>query len=523
MRIAFWFNPLVYVYQKRVSELHEFIADAVVAKKNKKEQYQLLLAEVFQTQHISFINQFFKKSLIKKRIVMLSKSKSKKIYQFKYLLLVPLVLGMLLYTSCEQEVENLDFSENIIQEGNKLILRVGDLNQLTKEEEKEQNKIFQYLKKELKDGELVIEDISGNTIEVLYSNGEIEGINIRKKQLEESKSFAKDNNSVPFTVVDQVPIFPGCENATDKKACFQESMNRHIRKNFNYPLEAQEKGIQGRVSVVFIISKEGEIKNIRKRGPHELLENEAVRIIERLPQMTPGKHKGEAVEVPFSIPISFKLSSNEKVEKTTSKNEVTIVGYGSSTNISIPFTVVDQVPVFPGCENATDKKACFQESIQRHIRKNFNYPLEAQESGIQGRVSIIFNISKEGAIKDIRMRGPHKLLEAEALRIIKRLPQMTPGKHDGKAVDVPFSIPITFKLQDGSKESISFTKMAIDIDGITPEIKETMLRYNELIGHRDRLLKSRSEKHPVIVKLDEQLIVLKLKIREQIEIEKQKE
>ena len=66
LRIAFWFNPLVYVYQQRISELHEFIADAVVAKKNKKEQYQLLLAEVFQTQHISFINQFFKSSLIKK-------------------------------------------------------------------------------------------------------------------------------------------------------------------------------------------------------------------------------------------------------------------------------------------------------------------------------------------------------------------------------------------------------------------------------------------------------------------------
>ena len=307
MRIAFWFNPLVYVYQKRVSELHEFIADAIVAKKNKKEQYQLLLAEVFQTQHISFINQFFKKSLIKKRIVMLSKSKSKKINQFKYLLLVPLVLGMLLYTSCEQEVESLDFSENVIQEENKFSFRVGDLNQLTSEEEKEQNKIFQYFKKELKDGELVIEDISGNTIEVLYSNGEIENISVRKKQLEESKSFAKNNQSESFSTVDEVPVFPGCENATDKKACFQESMNRHIRKNFNYPLEAQEKEIQGRVSIAFIISKEGEIKNIRKRGPHELLENEVVRIIERLPQMTPGKHKGEAVEVPFSIPISFKL------------------------------------------------------------------------------------------------------------------------------------------------------------------------------------------------------------------------
>ena len=239
----------------------------------------------------------------------------------------------------------------------------------------------------------------------------------------------------------------GDENATDKKACFQESIEKHIRKNFNYPSEAQEFGIQGRVSVVFKISKDGTIKNIRKRGPHELLENEAVRIIERLPQMTPGKHDGEAVEVPFSIPISFKLRGNEKADKPTSKNEVTIFGYGSSTNISIPFSVVDQVPVFPGCENAADKKACFLESINEHVRKNFNYPLEAQEKGIQGRVSTVFIISKEGAIKNIRMRGPHKLLESEALRIIERLPQMTPGKQDGEVVDVPFAIPINFKLK----------------------------------------------------------------------------
>ena len=103
MRIIGWFNPLVYVYQSRISELHEFIADAHVAKTHKAAQYQQLLSQVFQTEHISFINQFFTKSLIKKRIVMLQKSKSKKVWQLKYVLLVPVVLGMLAYTSSKQE------------------------------------------------------------------------------------------------------------------------------------------------------------------------------------------------------------------------------------------------------------------------------------------------------------------------------------------------------------------------------------------------------------------------------------
>ena len=101
MRIPFWFNPLVYFYQYRIAELHEYIADAQVTKSNKKAHYELLLSEVFQTQNLSFVNQFFKTSLTKKRIVMLNKQKSKIIFRTKYALLLPLVFAMLLYTSCE--------------------------------------------------------------------------------------------------------------------------------------------------------------------------------------------------------------------------------------------------------------------------------------------------------------------------------------------------------------------------------------------------------------------------------------
>ena len=84
-------------------------------------------------------------------------------------------------------------------------------------------------------------------------------------------------------------------------------MNKHIRKNFRYPVIAQEMGIQGRVYVNFIIAKDGSITNIRMRGPDKNLENEAARIIGRLPKMTPGKQRGRAVRVPFSIPITFRL------------------------------------------------------------------------------------------------------------------------------------------------------------------------------------------------------------------------
>ena len=118
-----------------------------------------------------------------------------------------------------------------------------------------------------------------------------------------------DDIDVPFSVIEDVPIFPGCESVakSQRRACFQEQMNKHIRKNFRYPDIAQEMGIQGRVYVNFIISKDGTITNIRMRGPDKNLENEAARIIGRLPQMTPGRQRGRAVRVPFSIPITFRL------------------------------------------------------------------------------------------------------------------------------------------------------------------------------------------------------------------------
>jgi len=114
---------------------------------------------------------------------------------------------------------------------------------------------------------------------------------------------------IPFAIIEDVPLFPGCERVAKSKRrdCFQEKMNIHIRKNFRYPEIAQEMGIQGRVFVMFTIGSDGSIINIRTRGPDKNLEKEAKRIITKLPQMTPGRQRGRAVRVPFSIPIQFKL------------------------------------------------------------------------------------------------------------------------------------------------------------------------------------------------------------------------
>ena len=118
-------------------------------------------------------------------------------------------------------------------------------------------------------------------------------------------------------------------------------------------------------------------------------------------------------------------------------------------DVDVPFAIIEDVPIFPGCENVkkSERRKCFQDKVQRHINKNFRYPEIAQEMGIQGRVYVQFVIAKDGSITGIRTRGPDKNLEKEANRIISKLPNMTPGKQRGRAVRVPFSIPITFRLQ----------------------------------------------------------------------------
>ncbi|WP_424002258.1 energy transducer TonB [Maribacter sp. IgM3_T14_3] len=112
---------------------------------------------------------------------------------------------------------------------------------------------------------------------------------------------------VIWSTIEEVPVFPGCENEKDKRACFNDMMQKHIIKNFRYPELAQEMNIQGRVNTTFMINNDGTIGTIQKRGPHDVLEKEAVRILSKLPKMTPGKQRGSAVKVSFAIPITFKL------------------------------------------------------------------------------------------------------------------------------------------------------------------------------------------------------------------------
>lgn len=115
--------------------------------------------------------------------------------------------------------------------------------------------------------------------------------------------------------------------------------------------------------------------------------------------------------------------------------------------VDVIWTTIEEVPVFPGCENENDKRACFQAMMNKHISKVFRYPEIALEMGSQGKVFTQFTIEKDGSIGNILLKGTDKNLEKEAQRIISKLPKMKPGKQRKKNVKVSFAIPINFVLQ----------------------------------------------------------------------------
>jgi len=315
LKVIFWFNPLIYIYQNRITTLHEFIADAaVVETSGKRSYYEQLLNSAFSTKNISFINQFFNHSLIKKRILMLQRSRSKTVAKVKYIVLLPLILLMLTYVGYSgnksQKMDDFrDIQENILsikpenienqKSGNEIIPKLN---------EEEKNNFDSNPIADLGDKKTVIQSNEQESREYISVN------EIKNRGIKTEKPFKPGDQKldIPFAVVEQIPLFPGCEvfeSREEQKKCTTDKVQEFVTRNFNTNM-AKKLGITGmnRVIVVFKISSEGKITNVRARAPHPALEAEAIRVVESLPQMIPGEHKGKKVAVSYSLPIVFQVS-----------------------------------------------------------------------------------------------------------------------------------------------------------------------------------------------------------------------
>ena len=262
----------------------------------------------------------------------------------------------------------------------------------------------------------------------------------------------KKEKIVKFSEVESAPFYiDWCTSnlAVDKiRECTDSGIKLFAKRNFNTGLanELKLSGFQ-RITSAFTIDKNGDIINIRVRAPHPHLEDEAIRVINLLPKMEPGRQNGKAVSVSYLLPIIFKVQS-DSLTKSEKKPVLNVV---DGNNVEVSFSSVENVPIFPGCEKGNNAKRskCMSEKISKFVQKRFNTKL-AGNLGLSGRqrISVIFKIDKLGDVVGVRARAPHPKLEDEAIRVINLLPKMKPGMQLGQAVIVPYSLPIIFEVKE---------------------------------------------------------------------------
>ena len=231
-----------------------------------------------------------------------------------------------------------------------------------------------------------------------------------------------------FTIVENQPEFHGGDAARTK----------FLNENIKYPADAAKDKIQGRVICNFVVEADGSISEVNVvRGIHPSLDKEAVRVIESMPKWIPGKQRGQAVRVRFTLPITFGLHEKEKNELV----KITVSDVKDNTDSKTEediFTVVDKQPSFVGGEKAQTK----------YLNENIVYPRIAQENGIQGIVIVNFIVEKDGNLTDFNVvRGIDPSLDKAALDVVRGMPKWIPGEQKGKIVRVKYTLPITFRLE----------------------------------------------------------------------------
>lgn len=209
----------------------------------------------------------------------------------------------------------------------------------------------------------------------------------------------------------------------------KEAMLEYIGTNLKYPKEAFKNKISGRVMVRFIVSAEGKIMNISvKEDVDTDLKEEAMRIVRNMPDWIPATNQGKAIPYQYRIPIVFNADDN-LYQLVPEKKEAEFDGKA--------YLRLDTMPSFPGGE----------EAMHNFIKKNIKYPKNALKKEISGRPIIRFIVTETGKITDISVKEKGDAdLDGEAMRLIKIMPDWTPGVYQGKAVPCHYTVPIIFRL-----------------------------------------------------------------------------
>ena len=418
MCMACWFNPFVWLLKREVRHNLEYLADNTVIQSGyDSKSYQYHLLGLAHHQSVTTLYNSFNVLHLKNRIMMMNKKRSPGIVRTKYLIFIPLV-GILMLLSNIEAVARLTVRlANEATVSNAMVTATGILVDETGQPLIGASVVVKGGKERTitdKKGAFSLEVPANAILRCSYQGRESQEVlaaDMTNNTHLSLSSKSREMNEQVFTVVEKMPSFPGGD----------AELLKYIATNIKYPKESQDNGEQGRVICSFIVGRDGSVNNPEVlRGVTPLLNEEAGRVINTMPRWNPGMQRGKAVAVKYTVPITFRLKSpvEEAKEET--------------------LTVLDVMPQYPGGDR----------ELLKFIAQSIKYPTDAQEAGVQGRVICSFVVDKKGNIVEPKIiRGIDPSLDAEALRVIGMMPRWTPGRQDGKAVRVLYTVPITFRLQ----------------------------------------------------------------------------
>ena len=229
--------------------------------------------------------------------------------------------------------------------------------------------------------------------------------------------------------------------------------------NLKYPQIASITGAEGRVMFSFIVSREGDVEDVKILSGEKEFGNEIKRVMSMCPKWVPGELQGIKVGVRFIWKVDFSFYEEREESRITGQPVDPDTGYiiwhfddlwdswsdaASPSPDPIPYLIVAHKPTFKGDSVIPPGNL---ESFQEWVKKRINYPSSA--NGTQGRAVLRFVVTKNGAIDNIQViKGVHDACDLEAVKIIVSSPKWEPGKNEaGEPVDVSITMPVVFMPQ----------------------------------------------------------------------------
>lgn len=395
--IGLWISPFIYLYKRKLRDVHEFLADAAVIKHSHWEPYArfLIAQKVYRLQNI-LSNQLIY-SQLKNRLIMMTQKPSTITSGFKYLIVIPiLLLSLAIFSFKEKSVEA---SEALNHAG-------------------------------------------VDTLPTTY----ITALRIHDPSLN-GKIPAHVDSKLDYTR--GLPVFPGCEEVpfSEMGMCGAMKMTDYINNYLKYPESLKKAGIEGKVIIKFIVGTDGYIQNVSiAESLHPDADAAALSLFNSMNKNAgkwqPAAENGIAKETEMWLPISFSLNS----------------GHAQPDQSEEPYTYVEDMPRFPGCEHLPEgeKFKCTMDKMFKFIYEAIKYPKEDRENNIEGQVIAQFIVEPDGILSNIKIvRGVSPGLNAEAIRILNEMNKQNlkwiPGRHEGKKVRVRFTLPFKFVLQEKAK------------------------------------------------------------------------